>query len=92
MNLQDHGPVTRTNPPVLPYDGSRPPQKPARWPLVAIAAIAFASCVAYGSYFAGLISADSLETGIVATVYVVVPVAAIVAGIRYGTQKKDYWV
>jgi hypothetical protein len=33
-----------------------------------------------------------LTSGIIGSVYVVVPVVAIIAGIKYGTQKKDYWL
>jgi hypothetical protein len=79
-------------PPVLPYDGSCPPEKPVRWPWFVLSAVALATCVAYGCYFAGLVSYDSLVGGILVTASAVVLLAGAVAGIRYGTQDKDYWV
>lgn len=81
--------VLRPLPHRLDYENTGP--APSRWPWVVIGCIAVTSCAAYGCYFAGLVSAESLQSGIVATLYVVIPIAAVVAGIRYGTQRKDYW-
>jgi hypothetical protein len=50
------------------------------------------SCIVYGCYLAGLVSLGWVLVGIHIVVYVIVPIAAVVAGIKYGTQKKDFWV
>ena len=62
-----------------------------RWPWVVIGLVAVASCVGYGFYFTGRISYDQLvERGQLIAMGVIL-VAAIVVGIKYGTQDKDYW-
>ena len=76
-------------PPILPYEG--PPQKPPRWPWVVIGTIALVSCSVYGCVLAGVISVGWLIVGIHVVIYVVLPVAGIFAGIKYGTQDKKFW-
>ena len=56
-----------------------------------MAALFMALCVAIRCVIEGLFSFESLLGGICVALYVIVPVAAIIAGIKYGTQKKDYW-
>jgi hypothetical protein len=76
--------------PILQYENR--PRRPSRWPWVVLAVIAIGSCAAYGCYFAGLMSFDVMVVTIELVVCGVVVVTGIVAGIRYGTQKKDYWI
>jgi hypothetical protein len=81
--------VTNDEPLIFHYK-NRPPRLP-RWPWIVIGLIAVASCIAYGCYFAGLLSFDSLVGTIELVTFGVIGVAAIIAGIKYGTQNKDYW-
>jgi hypothetical protein len=82
--------VVLGNPPaILPYDG--PPRKPPRWPWVVIGTIALVSCLAYGCVLTGIVSVGWLVVGLHLVVYVVLPIAAIFAGIKYGTQNGKFW-
>jgi hypothetical protein len=67
------------------------PPPPTRWPWVVVGVIAVGSFAAYGCFVTGVISFGVLLGTIELIVCGGVVVAGIVAGIKYGTQDKDYW-
>jgi uncharacterized membrane protein len=79
-------------PPILRYENRPTRPKAERWPWAVVTLIATGSCVVYGCYFAGLISLEVAVGTIELVAAGVVLIAGIVAGIKYGTQDKDYWV
>ena len=76
-------------PTILRYEDRRP--RSSRWPWVLVGLIAVASCALYGSFLAGIISLEVMVGTIYAVGCPVIVITGVIAGIRYGTQRKDYW-
>ena len=74
------------NPPHI-LGGDYPRPRPKRWPWFVIALVAAASVACCVGYLTG---AESSQTMQLVTLGVIV-VTGIIAGIKYGEQKKKYW-